>query len=59
MRAADRERIWLVRRDHVKWPMRVEVVGGAIWVITLDDPRNLKPALERVGKVLAATRQER
>jgi hypothetical protein len=39
--------------------MRVEVVGGAIWVITLDDPRNLKPALERVGKVLAATRQER
>ncbi len=59
MGAANRERIWLVRRDHVKWPMRVEVVGGAIWVITLDDPRNLKPNLERVEKMLAATRQAR
>jgi hypothetical protein len=59
MGAANRERIWLVRRDHVKWPMRVEVVGGSIWVITLDDPRNLKPDLERVGKMLAATGQAR
>jgi hypothetical protein len=47
-----RERIWLVRRDHVKWPMRVEVVGGAIWGITLDEPRNLKPNLEWVAKGL-------
>jgi hypothetical protein len=50
-----RERVWLVRRDHVKWPMRVEVVAGAIWTITLDEPRNLKPDLERVAKTLPPT----
>lgn len=52
MRQPARERVWLVRRDHVKWPMRVEVVSGAIWTITLDEPRNLKSDLERVAKTL-------